>query len=324
LKSRQAKDVVQITPAFQKAQKAFTKFQDELRPRLIKQERLHTELHDIANRALQETREELQYLPSVSDGPNVTALKDKIRLQIDERLNRLKEKMQQASSQIRLSKNEINEGWTKGKDLEQNVATLERFQQTAQLLSNYALQTANVNALSHTTSDADGKFTVLIPPKSIIYAFASRRADSNVENYCWLVNPVTDGALMLTNRNTIDSSAEENFAVSTKATISGSRRTIIGSSKPELDNILAGWPSGLNGQSTDTRPVYYYIADVELIVSFSEQKAVGVAVVASGASSISENRFQELILMIDGAESTQANIARDASGIRGFTVGDVR
>jgi hypothetical protein len=103
-------------------------------------------------------------------------------------------------------------------------------------------------------------------------------------------------------------------------------KKIIGSSKSEVDTLLSGWSSYVSTtRSTATRPIYYYVKDVEIIVSFSGDKAVGVAVIDKpgvGISPIPERRFKELVALIGGGDPKPGDISRDEKGIREFSVGD--
>lgn len=103
-------------------------------------------------------------------------------------------------------------------------------------------------------------------------------------------------------------------------------KTIIGSTKPEVDAILAGWPSRLSNRATEAQPMYYYTKDVELIVKFAGGKAVGVAVVdrpgGAGLSPIPERRFKELVALIGGGDPKAGDVTREGADIREFSVGD--
>lgn len=115
------------------------------------------------------------------------------------------------------------------------------------------------------------------------------------------------------------------FAVSSALT-AAPPKTIIGSSKAEVDALLNGWASRRSNRATESRPIYYYMKDVEIIVSFSGDKAVGVAVVdrPAGAvvSPISEARYKELVALIGGGEPKAGDIKREGSAVREFSVGD--
>ncbi len=70
-------------------------------------------------------------------------------------------------------------------------------------------------ALAKVTSDVDGKFSLAIPgPNLVLFAHVWREPlDSGTGLYCWLVRVPADGKLiMLTNKNTVDTLAPENFA----------------------------------------------------------------------------------------------------------------
>lgn len=100
---------------------------------------------------------------------------------------------------------------------------------------------------------------------------------------------------------------------------------IIGSTQQEVEELLKGWTVRKSNRSTASRPVVYYIKDVEVIVSYQGGKAVGVAVIdkpGSGISPIPQKRFDELIALIGGGQPKAKDITRDSSGIREFSVGD--
>jgi hypothetical protein len=107
---------------------------------------------------------------------------------------------------------------------------------------------------------------------------------------------------------------------------SNAPKKIIGSTKPEVDALLHGWPSTLStSRSTATKQFYYYVKDVEIIVAFTDAKAVGVAVIDKpgvGISPIPQQRFKELVALIGGGEPKPEDILRDDKGIREFSVGD--
>jgi hypothetical protein len=68
-------------------------------------------------------------------------------------------------------------------------------------------------ALAKTTSDVDGKFTMEIPSDAILFAYGHCDIADETEYYCWLVKePPKTQLILLTNKNTIDTSAPENFA----------------------------------------------------------------------------------------------------------------
>ncbi len=102
-------------------------------------------------------------------------------------------------------------------------------------------------------------------------------------------------------------------------------KKIIGSTKAEVDALLSGWSSRRSNRATESRPIYYYTKDVEIIVTFSGEKAVGVAVIdrpGAGVSPIPEARYKELVALIGGGEPKSGDINRDGSGVREFSVGD--
>lgn len=116
------------------------------------------------------------------------------------------------------------------------------------------------------------------------------------------------------------------FAVCLSATgVPAGQRAIMGDTKAEVDSVLSGWSSRLSNRATEARPIYYYEKDVEMIVSFSNGKAVGVAVTDrpdAGVSPIPESRYRELIALIGGGEPRPGDIVRDGSSIREFSVGE--
>jgi hypothetical protein len=89
----------------------------------------------------------------------------------------------------------------------------------AQKLSLYTdgLEWKDIKVLSKTMTDADGKFAIGDVPSEhvVLFALSSRKVKGTTETYCWLVTPrPTDHLIMLTNKNTIDTPAPENFAAS--------------------------------------------------------------------------------------------------------------
>jgi hypothetical protein len=100
---------------------------------------------------------------------------------------------------------------------------------------------------------------------------------------------------------------------------------IIGSTQEGVQELLKGWTTRKSDRSTASRLIFYYIKDVEVIVSYQAGKAVGVAVIdkpGSGISPIPQKRFDELIALIGGGQTKAEDITRDSSGIREFSVGD--
>ena len=103
-------------------------------------------------------------------------------------------------------------------------------------------------------------------------------------------------------------------------------KVIMGNTREDVDALLKDWtirPS--SERSTASRPIIYYIKDVEVIVSFQGGKAVGVAVIDKpgvGISPIPQKRFDELIALIGGGQPHAGDITSDSSGIREFSVGD--
>lgn len=101
-------------------------------------------------------------------------------------------------------------------------------------------------------------------------------------------------------------------------------KTIIGSTAEEVGGLLNGWATRKSNRWTAARPIVYYIKDVEIIVSYRDGKAVGVAVIdkpGSGISPIPPSRFTQLVALIGGQPKAN-DVSRDASGIREFSVGD--
>jgi hypothetical protein len=104
------------------------------------------------------------------------------------------------------------------------------------------------------------------------------------------------------------------------------RTTIIGSTKDEIDTLLKGWSIRRSNRSTEQRPIYYCTQDVDIIVTFMQGKAIGVAVVdrpSAGVKGITPRRFEELIALIGGGRPKAADVLQDSSGIREFSIGDV-
>ena len=102
-------------------------------------------------------------------------------------------------------------------------------------------------------------------------------------------------------------------------------KIIIGSAREDVNLLLKGWTIRESNRSTTFRPIVYYTKDVDVIVSFQNGKAIGVAVIdkpGSGISPIPQKRFDELIALIGRGQPKSADISRDVSGIREFSVGD--
>lgn len=111
----------------------------------------------------------------------------------------------------------------------------------------------------------------------------------------------------------------------TAASLLAADKVIIGSTKAEVDTLMAGWSSRRSNRATESRPIYYYTKDVEAIVTFSGGKAVGVAVIdrpGVGVSPIPDRRYKELLVLIGGGEPKASDLKRDSSGVREFSVGD--
>ena len=101
-------------------------------------------------------------------------------------------------------------------------------------------------------------------------------------------------------------------------------KTIMGSTKAQVDTLLKDWSSRKSNRSIPSRPIYYYTKDVSVIVYVRDDKAVGVAVIdrpGVGVTSISQARYDELVKMI-GQKPKAGDIKRDSSGIHEFYVGD--
>jgi hypothetical protein len=99
---------------------------------------------------------------------------------------------------------------------------------------------------------------------------------------------------------------------------------IIGSTKAEVDALLSDWRSVRSHRSTDSRQIFYYYKDVELIVSYRHGKAIGVHVIdipGKGVSPIPARRFQEIISII-GDTPKPGKVIRDDFGIREFSVAE--
>jgi len=101
-------------------------------------------------------------------------------------------------------------------------------------------------------------------------------------------------------------------------------KTIMGSTKAQVDTLLKDWSSRKSNRSTPSRPIYYYTKDVSVIVHFRDDKAVGAAVIdrpGAGVTSIFQARFDELVKLI-GQKPKADDIKRDSSGIHEFSFGD--
>jgi hypothetical protein len=101
-------------------------------------------------------------------------------------------------------------------------------------------------------------------------------------------------------------------------------KTIMGSSKADVDALLKDWSVRKSNRATTSRPIYYYTKDVSVIVHFRDDKAVGVAVIdrpGAGVTSISQARYDELAKLI-GRKPNAGDIERDSNGIHEFNVGD--
>lgn len=99
---------------------------------------------------------------------------------------------------------------------------------------------------------------------------------------------------------------------------------ILGNSRASTDELLKGWRTRESARSTASRKIIYYIKDVEVVVSFQQGKAIGVAVVDKpgvGISPIPQKRYEELVTLI-GASPKTKDLVRDSSGIREFYIGD--
>ena len=68
------------------------------------------------------------------------------------------------------------------------------------------------------TTDADGKFSIgPVSTDCVLYAFASREVSGTKLEFCWLVKPdPLQRTILLTNHNTVDSVAPENFAAQSR------------------------------------------------------------------------------------------------------------
>ena len=121
--------------------------------------------------------------------------------------------------------------------------------------------------------------------------------------------------------------AQTGFSEDSKASTDTPKpKVIIGSAREVVDVLLKDWPSHKSVErSTASRTIIYYVKDVEVIVSFQDGKAVGVAVIDKpgvGISPIPQARYDELIALIGGGQPKADDITRDSSGIREFSVGD--
>lgn len=101
-------------------------------------------------------------------------------------------------------------------------------------------------------------------------------------------------------------------------------KAVMGSSKAEVDALLKDWSIRKSNRATASRPIYYYTKDVSVIVYFRDDKAGGVAVIdrpGAGVSSISQDRYEELVKLI-GQAPRPSDIKRDSAGIHEFYIGN--
>ena len=100
---------------------------------------------------------------------------------------------------------------------------------------------------------------------------------------------------------------------------------ILGSSKAQVNELLADWASRPDRTSTSTTAVYRYTRGVTMIVAFRNDQAIGVYVIdnpGAGVTGIAPALVAELSTLI-GAEPDAADVVSDEYGIREFGVGDV-
>ncbi len=119
-------------------------------------------------------------------------------------------------------------------------------------------------------------------------------------------------------------SANEEVPAASRSSRSAKETGIVGKTKANVDKVLDGWSSRKSDRSSPSDPIYYYTKDVEIIVHFRNERAVGLAVIdrpGKGMSPITQTRFDELVALL-GAKPEPTNITRDANGIREFSVGD--
>jgi hypothetical protein len=101
-------------------------------------------------------------------------------------------------------------------------------------------------------------------------------------------------------------------------------KSIMGSSKTDVDALLKDWAVRKSNRATSSRPIYYYTKDVSVIVYFRNDKADGVSVIdrpGAGVTSISQTRYDDLVKLI-GQKPKPSDVKRDASGIHEFYVGN--
>ena len=102
-------------------------------------------------------------------------------------------------------------------------------------------------------------------------------------------------------------------------------RMILGSSKAQVDGLLAKWASRPDRTSTSTTAVYRYTRGVTMIVAFRNNQAIGVYVIdnpGAGVTGIAPALVAELSTLI-GAEPNATDVISDEYGSREFGVGDV-
>ena len=101
--------------------------------------------------------------------------------------------------------------------------------------------------------------------------------------------------------------------------------TILGSSKAQVDGLLADWSWRPDRTSTSETDIYRYTRGVTMIVAFRNDQAIGVYVIdnpGAGVTGIAPALVAELSTLI-GAEPDAADVISDEYGIREFGVGDV-
>jgi hypothetical protein len=100
---------------------------------------------------------------------------------------------------------------------------------------------------------------------------------------------------------------------------------ILGTSKPSVDLLLYGWRAKVSRRSTSKKQVITYSGDVEIIVTFANQVAVGAAVInrtGPDQAGLSESKFRELARLV-GQMPPPEQVKRDANGVHEFHVGEI-
>lgn len=202
----------------QAAQQALKKFQDEAHPKLMEQKNLW-DAYDAAQQRLETIKATANAAKQqVENSSDVEAKILQVGVMLD-LLARAKEtaaETNELAPKLRMSKEQIDASLAQEAKLKQLLSLSTNKEREAANLATYAygLDWKNIRPTSHTRTDVDGKFTIhLTKSPTILFSFCNRHLGDNFESYCWLVNPsVKDDLIMLTNKNTIDTSSPDNFA----------------------------------------------------------------------------------------------------------------